>query len=221
MALSPRRCSVRLASTALSSTSLDTEVGTTFNYINNLTMVARPPHLQGRRRNPPHPAEQLRQHAHHAVDQLRLAHRLHQQRRGFRHLPPGRGRRRQPAHVCHGLCAGRFQSEPGTYPEPGPALRVLLGGARDSEPLGGGRHSGLRRLLPQGHALLRSQPEGLRAARRHGLGAARAPRQDHHSHRLRHLLRRQPERRLQRSGGKRRAALLLDQQRHSQPCLIR
>ena len=38
-----------LASTALNSTSLDTEVGTTFNYINNLTMVARPSHPQSRR----------------------------------------------------------------------------------------------------------------------------------------------------------------------------
>ena len=37
---------------------------------------------------------------------------------------------------------------------------------------------------------------------------AGAARQDHHPHRLRHLLRRQPERRFQRSGGERRAALL-------------
>jgi hypothetical protein len=43
--------------------------------------------------------------------------------------------------------------------------------------------------------------------------------QDDHSYRLRHLLRAEPERRLQRCGGELRAALFVDQLRHPQPQL--
>src|SRR5262249_2286883 len=64
------------------------------------------------------------------------------------------------------------------------------------------------RILPARHSILQPELRRPGAASRGGLGAGIPPRQDGHTHGLWHILRRQPERTLQRSCRERRAPLL-------------
>ena len=152
-----------------------------------------------------------------SIAQLRHRPGFHRQHRGLGHLPARRGRSRQPAHFRSGLCAGRVQSHSDPHTEPGPALRVLLRGARDSEPLRGCRYHRLRRLLPKGTPYY--SPNTNDFGPRVGLAWAPAMLNGKTVIRsgFRHLLRRQPERRLQRSGRKRRAPLFPGPIRFSRP----
>ena len=212
--IAPVAISVSSASfSGLTNTSLDTEVGTTFSYIDNLTVVRGRHTLK-------FGANIMRVRLNNSGNTLTTQSLSYASTDDFINNKASSATYLQGEGVVGnrrtfypGLCAGRVQGDAEPDPEPGSSLRVLLGLARDSEPLGGGGHPGLRRLLPQGHAVLRSEHQGLRAAHRPGLGACLSARQDHHPQRLRHLLRRQPERRFQRSGGKRRAALLAVLQR--------
>ena len=105
--IAPVAVSVSSASfSGLSEHSLDTEVGTTFSYIDNLTLV-RGRHtlkfganiMRVRLNNSGNTLTT-------AVAQLCQRGRFHQQQGVIRDLSAGRRRGRQPAHLLSGLCAG-------------------------------------------------------------------------------------------------------------------
>ena len=83
----------------VSGTSLDTEVGTTFSYIDNLTLVRGRHTLKAG-------VEIRRIRLNNSGNTLTTSSisyattdRFHQQQRGIGHLPPGRRRGRQPPHL--------------------------------------------------------------------------------------------------------------------------
>ena len=208
--IAPVGVSVSSASfSGLSSTSLDTEVGTTFSYIDNLTLVRGRHTLQVRRQHHAGSAEQFRQHADHARRSATPARTISSTTRPPR--PPickaraSSGNRRT---FYQGYAQDEFKVTPNLTLNLGLRYEFYSVAHEILESLGGGGYPGLRRFLPQGHGLLRTQLQGLRPARRAGLGARDVPRQDHHPQRLRHLLRRQSKRRLLGSRRERRAALL-------------
>ncbi len=200
----------------VNSTSLDTEVGTTFNYINNLTMVRGRHTLKAG-------VEIRRIRLNNSGNTLTTQSISYASATDFINNVATSASWLQGEGVVGNrrtFAMGYFQDDFKVSPE----LTLNLGLRYEYYSVA---HEILNRsavvdilgcggFCPKGHALLQSQPDGFRAAHRPGLGSPRAPRQDHHSQRVRNLLRRQSERRLQRSGGKRRAALLLVQQRHSQ-----
>ena len=140
---------------------------------------------------------------------LRHRRRFHQQHGGLGQLPAGRGRGRQPPHVLSGLRRRTsFKATPnltlnlGLRYEYYSVAHEILNRSAVVDILGCGG------FCPKGTPYY--DPNTKDFGPRVGLAWAPAALhgQDHHPHRLRHLLRRQPERRFQRSGRERRAALL-------------
>ena len=200
----------------VNSTSLDTEVGTTFNYINNLTMVRGRHTLKAgveiHRIRLNNSGNTLTTQSISYADATDFINNVATSATWLQ----GEGVVGNRRTFAMGYLQDDFKVSPeltlnlGLRYEFYSVAHEILNRSAVVDILGCGG------FCPKGTPYYNPNPIDLRPAHRHGLGAACASRQDHRSQRLRHLLRRQPERRLQRSGGKRRAALLLVQQRHSQ-----
>src|SRR5262249_2083340 len=121
----------------VSGTSLDTEVGNTFSFIDNLTMIRGRHSLKTgvdiRRIQLNNSGNTLTTSsisyasADDFINNKADSATYLQGEGGPAHVSGGRGSGRKPPHFLPGLLSGRVQSHAEPHAQPGPALRVLLG----------------------------------------------------------------------------------------------